>query len=410
MPASIVVVGAGILGCTAALLAADRGHSVRVLDRAAHPWSGASASGEGKVHLGLIYALGDASTQRHILEGALSFSRVLDRAADTRLPWSDLTGEPFLNVVMPSSMLSADDLAERYRELDERFQQSDLADGASYLGQPLERLHEPGLVTEHLTGLPALRVSERTIETTRLRRLLVDRILQHPLIELTLGREVLALHDLPDAVDVQHRDAADPQATIRKEHADVVLNCSWESQSALHADAEAPPLSFRYKAALSIPLDVIDPTTCRTMTFVIGPFGDVARRANDVYVSWYPSGRVVHEHGIAPSVEARALVASLDAAHPTVGEQLDALAAVGALPHLDAAARRRVSLSGGWILAEGSSDIDARDSGLHERRDGLIAQRGRVLSPRNWKLSTAPLAAQRSVDAVESLLTGDVLA
>lgn len=414
MPATIVVVGCGILGTSAALLAADRGHRVRVIEKSARPWSGASAAGEGKVHLGLIYALGDASTQAHILRGALSFSRVLDRAAGMVLPWSDLVGEQFLNVVMPSSLLSTDELAERYRELDEQFHASTLAASAEYLGEPLARLHEPGLVTEPLTGLPALRVAERAVEPARLRRILVDRLRQHPNIELVMNREVLGFADARGGVDVQHRDALDGTAPVATERAAAVVNCSWESQAALHADPEQSPLSLRYKASVSIPIDGLDPDACRSMTLVIGPFGDVVRRATDVYVSWYPVGRIVNELGFEPTAEARARVASLDATNPVVDEQLDALVGLGALPRLDRSARARVRLTGGWIIADGAATSDARDgalldvddlgSALHDRRDGTIARRGRVISPRNWKLSTAPLAALKSVDALDALL------
>ena len=57
----------------------------------------------------------------------------------------------------------------------------------------------------------------------------------------------------------------------------------------------------------------------------------------------------------------------------------------------------------GFILGpEGDRDIDRADSGLHDRHGDVLAVRGRVLSPRNWKFSTAPLAAER--DAVRAAL------
>lgn len=60
--ARIAVVGGGIVGCTTALLLADHGYSVDLFEREAELWSGASRAGEGKIHLGPIFALGGRAT------------------------------------------------------------------------------------------------------------------------------------------------------------------------------------------------------------------------------------------------------------------------------------------------------------------------------------------------------------
>lgn len=417
MTRSIAIVGAGVLGCTAALLAARRGWRVTLLDRAPRAWSGASASGEGKVHLGLVYALGDAATQRHILGGALSFARVLETAVGRPLPWSRLASEPFRMVVMPDSLLPVEALAERYAALDALLRAEH--PGAAYLGAPLPRLHEPAVVADPATGRPALDVAERAVHPARLRAIVLEAIEREPRIRVLTGRRVLAVDDDADGVVVRHTaeesdgrgDAgASPAGASTTLRADAALLCAWESQAALHADPHAAPLSLRFKTALTIPAAAIDLDRCRTMTLVVGPYGDVVRRDDSVYASWYPAGRLVHEQGLAPSVEARAQVAAIDAAHPTVDEQLAALTAIGALPPLRPGGRERVSIAGGWIVAEGDRDIDRADSGLHDRHGDVLAVRGRVLSPRNWKFSTAPLAAERAVAALGALLDGEAAA
>lgn len=407
MTRSIAVVGAGILGCTAALLAARRGWQVTLLDREPRAWTGASANGEGKIHLGLVYALGDGATQRHILGGALSFARVLDSAVGRPLPWVQLVGEPFRMVVMPDSLLPADALAARYAALDALLQAEH--PDAAYLGAPLPRLHEPAVVVDPATGLPALDVAERAVQPALLREIVLAAIEREPRIRMLTGRQVLALDD-GDGVAVRHvatpveAGAAVGARDVATLRADAVLTCAWESQAALHADPLAAPLSLRYKTALTIPATAIDLDRCRTMTLVVGPYGDVVRRDDSVYASWYPAGRLVHEHGLAPTAEARALVATIDAAHPSVDAQLEALTAIGALPPLRPGGREHVAVSGGWIVAEGDRDIDRADSGLHDRHGDVLAVRGRVLSPRNWKFSTAPLAAERAVAALAAML------
>ncbi len=416
MAPTLAIVGAGILGCTAALLAARRGWHVSVIERAPSAWTGASAHGEGKVHLGLVYALGDSATHRHILDGGLAFSRVLEKAVGAPIPWKKVQSEPFQMVIMPDSLLPVSGLLEQYATLESLL--SAEHPGAEYLGAPLERLHDPEMTVDPGTGLPAIRVAERAVHPGRLRAILLAAMEAESRIQLLCGRHVISIDDAEDHVQVRHVAASpgyldtktgepDSPVTLR---ADAALTCAWESRSVLHDGDSASPLNFRFKTAVTIPATAVDLDRCRTLTMVVGPYGDVVRRRDSVYASWYPAGRIVHEFASAPSRAAQDRVAMLDAKHPSITAQLDALTALGALPTLRAGGRDRVTMAGGWILAEGEQDIDAPDSGLHNRHGDGLARRGRVLTPRNWKFSTAPLAAERAVDAVEVLLSEGVTA
>ncbi len=73
------ILGAGIMGCSLALLLARRGVRVTLIDQASAPFSGASRWNEGKIHLGFLYA-GDPSlaTARKLLPGGLAFRRIVE--------------------------------------------------------------------------------------------------------------------------------------------------------------------------------------------------------------------------------------------------------------------------------------------------------------------------------------------
>ena len=73
------ILGAGIMGCSLALLLARRGVRVTLIDQASAPMSGASRWNEGKIHLGFLYA-GDPSlaTARKLLPGGLAFRRIVE--------------------------------------------------------------------------------------------------------------------------------------------------------------------------------------------------------------------------------------------------------------------------------------------------------------------------------------------
>ena len=70
----VAVLGAGIMGCSAALCLARRGANVTLLDAAPRPCGGASRWNEGKIHLGYLYAADPSlATARRLLDGGLAY-------------------------------------------------------------------------------------------------------------------------------------------------------------------------------------------------------------------------------------------------------------------------------------------------------------------------------------------------
>jgi hypothetical protein len=157
--------------------------------------------------------------------------------------------------------------------------------------------------------------------------------------------------------------------------------------------------NLRAKSAVLFDADASE----RTVTLVLGPFGDVVRRRSSVYASWYPHARVVHEHrafashSLIDAVEATNRPVDLDAA---VDSQRTALVNLGLL----APQARARSVHTGVIIGDGATDISVRESLLHDRDGAGVVLAGRVALPRSLKLTTAPSAAVATANALGALL------
>jgi L-2-hydroxyglutarate oxidase LhgO len=78
--AEVLIVGAGLQGCSIALELARLGVETLLVDRAERPFERASLRNEGKIHLGLVYAADRSlETARLQLRGALSFQAAIER-------------------------------------------------------------------------------------------------------------------------------------------------------------------------------------------------------------------------------------------------------------------------------------------------------------------------------------------
>ena len=76
---SVAVLGAGIMGCCAALRLARAGCTVTLVDQATAPMSGASRWNEGKIHLGFLYARDSSGrTAAELLPGGLAFKALVE--------------------------------------------------------------------------------------------------------------------------------------------------------------------------------------------------------------------------------------------------------------------------------------------------------------------------------------------
>lgn len=405
----VAVIGGGLLGSVAALFVAARGWDVELFDARKSLLSGASSANEGKIHLGPIFALGDSATQEVMLRGALSFDSLLEEAMAAEVDWSAISSPAFEYVVMPTSLLDASELAERYSSMNARFEWLSGELGRRYLGSEIDFLVDPEPRADPSTGFPMFATAERAVDPIALCALLSARIASEPRIAVRLSHRVVALEPGNFGVEVSWRDAGGIADAGRY---DFAVNCAWESQLALAPASGSGGRNFRVKTAIRLPAAA----GRRTVTLAQGPYGDVVSHRDYTYASWYPDARLTNEFGSAPSAEAFQL---LDGALARGGDdesagwraaladrQIAALQHLGLLPgDVDGA-----DLIGGIIVGHGPRDIDRLESQLHNRAEFGAHVAGRLVTPRNFKLTTAPLAAGRAVEAIDMALAGTVLA
>lgn len=375
----VAVVGGGVLGITTALLAARAGHEVTLLEADVRPWTRASAANEGKVHLGLVYVLGDEATPRVMLEGALSFADLIDDALGQPFPWAHHTSSPFDYVVAPDSMESPASLADRYAALNRLL--ASRPRPHRYLGQEIERIVHPDPVVDARTGLPSFATVERSVDPVALGAALVDAAQAHPAIEVRVATRV---------TDIDHATGEVAAGARPLGRFDAVVVSAWTGQAALLPTAHRPVRNIRLKAAVLLP----PRPSHGTVTVVHGPYGDVVAHRGYTYASWYPAGRLSHEHVVAPSAHAEGLRHGIPIRDDVAVATVEGLAALGLLDGDEVAD----GLVGDFILGHGPVDIDRRESLLHSRSEFGVEVIGRLLVPASFKLTTAPLAASRVVE------------
>lgn len=378
----MAVIGSGIVGTLAALRLATLGHRVDLLERRPELWTGASAANEGKIHLGAIFALGAPATHDVMRRGAHAFTDAFEEAVGAHVAWDDLTSEPFDHLVMPDSLLSLDELRAAYGALNDAYANAAQA-SERYLGGRLDRIVDPRPSRDPDTGLPRFRTRERAVDPLKLRAIALAAVEASSLITVRAGLEVATVSTTDDDATVTTAEGDETYGAV--------VNAAWAWQNRFLPTPIAR--NFRVKAAVWLPADTIT----RSVTMVQGPYGDIVAHADRGYASWYPTGRLVNEHGMLPTRRAEE---SLDAIHERgdlVRSQLDALAEIGLLP--PGAAGDSV---GGFIVGDGARDIDDPASRLHDRSDFGIDVRGRIITPMTFKFTTGPLAARLAADTLGS--------
>jgi glycine/D-amino acid oxidase-like deaminating enzyme len=378
----VAVVGGGIVGTLSALLLARRGHRVDLYERDAELWSGASAVNEGKVHLGGVYALGGARTHEVMMRGAVAFAPCVEAAIGQSVDWDAVAGDPFEHLVAPDSLVSVDNLRSAYTAINDRAARV-IAPTDRYLGRRVDHIVEPHPRRDADTGLTAFATRERAVDPLRLRALVLEAIAAQSRISILTETPVTDITTDDDQATV-HLPAA-------SERYDAVVNATWAWQNRFAA--QVTPRNFRVKTAVRLKPGIVR----RTVTIVQGPYGDVVAHRDHGYASWYPTGRLVTEHGLLPSTEAEAALTSIPARTDLVRSQLDALAAIGLLPEgCDGES------IGGIIVGDGAPDIDDPTSLLHDRPDFGADVHGRIVTPVTFKFTTGPLAARTTADAIET--------
>jgi glycine/D-amino acid oxidase-like deaminating enzyme len=401
----VAVLGAGLTGALVALELARTGKSVALVEQDDVSLNRASLRNEGKIHLGFVYAADHAlATARLMLEGALSFRRLLTRALRGRTG-ALVTSTPFVYLVADTSILTPVELSRSYHAIEgiylDRLRHEP---GADYLGRRPARLFHPvplASLRSHFRVdrlLGAFQTQELAIDTDRLARAIRMAISEEPNIRLLAAHRVRAV----ERASGEFRVEGQGRLGTWRLPAEQVVNCLWDGRLCIDAQVglEPPPgwvYRLKYRVIARLP-----PVLRRgpSATMVLGRFGDVVVRPDGLgYFSWYPASLRGWSHELAPpdswdapcrgdvardvaQAVARQILFAVDAWYPGAGD---------ATP---------VGVDAGAIVAYGQTDVDDPASGLHSRtRVGVASMDGyHTVDP--GKLTTAPWFAVRAAREV----------
>lgn len=390
----VAVLGAGLLGCCTALELAARGHRVSLFDREAFPLAQTSRIGEGKVHLGFLYAkdpsLRTAETMRR---GALSFVPFIEQWLGGPLP-ADMFSTPFHYAVHRDSMVTSEVVADHFRAVEAGFAASEKS-GRGYPGwdggpmfSPLTKSQREAVYGDYITAV--FRTVEVAIDPFRLADLLSEAV---------LASDRIAFHSLSDVLEVAGDDGRFEVVTTTERHGPFqdVVNALWSGR--LEVDARrgiVPDRSWMFRFKVGIRLDASDLSVpvMPSTTVVLGPFGDLVDRGGGRwYMSWYPVCRL----SASGTIEFRPIhgLSEMEACvEPTFAALEDIVPGSARLRGA------RVSVAGGTIFSWGESDVDHPASELHQRFDIGPMSFGRYHTVDTGKLTTAPLFAMAVADRV----------
>jgi glycine/D-amino acid oxidase-like deaminating enzyme len=392
--APVAVLGAGIQGTCLALALARRGVGVDLYDGHPAPLMGASVHGEGKLHLGFVYAndpLG--ATHRLMVRGSLLFAPIVEALAGLS-PAGLVPSSPFHYAVAADSLHDAERLESHYGAVAECIREQQRDCGGLYLGQPIRepfrRLSDSQLAArfDPASVSAVFETAERAVQTPRLAERLRRVLAEDQPIRFHGATEVLAAR-IESGLGVRLRLAQGGRE--REVLYPVAVNCLWDGRLALDASAgivPERPWLFRYKASLGIRTGTPS-AALPSATLVLGPYGDLVNFGNgDYYLSWYPSFKLGQTIDRGSTI--RQGLAGMAAYVPG----LDALAGPGCAHEL----------GGGVIFAWGSTDIDDPGSGLHQRWAIGPECHGPYLSIDTGKYTMAPLFALQAAEQVCGLL------
>lgn len=396
MSGPVAVLGAGIMGSSAALHLARLGRDVVLFDEATEAFTGASRWNEGKIHLGFLYAADPTlATARAVLPGGLEFRDQVTRLTGIDVEAATATADDHYLVHRDSvvgaeatgayfdavaGLVASTPGADRY-----------LVDVSSCAVERLDpralaEVADPGVV------VAGFRVPERSVDTRQVADGFVAALAAEDRIDAAFGTRVEGVEQAGDAWFV--RTAAGRSGPYA-----AVVNALWHGRPAVdrtvghHPDVDP---QHRYRVSLFVQTDRPVAGPCTVLS--VGPFGDVKNYdGRNFYLSWYPLGLLAGADGDEPPV-----VPPLDdhgRAELAAGV-FDALAS--ALPFVRdvQAAAETVRVEGGWVYSQGRGRLDDPAATVHRRHRLGISEVGTYFSVDTGKYSVAPTLGQTVAEAV----------
>lgn len=389
-----LVLGAGIQGALAALMLANRGRKVTLLERNPAILQGASLNYEGRLHTGLLYSMDRSfKTAAKLAKDATAFAPTVERLLGREIDWARLRSTPSRYFVHRDSHLGAEDLVDFWTRLEGVFLEELRKTSSSYAGlrptrlfrqMPIPPETRPGLITH------AFQTAETSIDQPMLHRIIQAAIFNHPRITCRLGEEVKTVEETgAGQIMVETQDQAGGQTQYR---AGLVVNCLWESRALFDRALDIPETdgeSVRLKYSLLIKNNAFL-EGLGSFILTHGAFGSIVVSPDTkvAFASWYPA-----------SVEDMMLVQTLpDNWRALLAGQIPEVVRARILAETVAGFRTvfrnfpplEVKLiKAGVIVAHGMRDIDRADSAFHRRDEPPIRQKGNYFSVSTGKYVSA---------------------
>jgi glycine/D-amino acid oxidase-like deaminating enzyme len=402
----VAVLGGGIQGICTALELHSRGYQVTLIERDARLFNRASLRSEGKIHIGLIYAV-DATRQtaRRMASDALEFAGILNRLTANAFESVPISS-PFLYLVPPDSMVAPRDLELHYTEVAAILAERQRADSRlHYLGRKLtwvwRRLDAQATEEQRIPQdfLAAYDTQELAVDLRALGGVLGAALSRAESVQVRLDSLVKAIERQANG---GYSVSGDSTTGPWRLEADQVVNTTWEQRMFLDATLGLNPPGpwvhrLKYRVLVRLPHAL---KSRRSATYTLGPYGDVVVYPNQTaYVSWYPVCRQGWSRELAPPPEWDG---------PCRGDVIPALArsvereSLAALdkwfPGLGSS--EVLAVDAGAIVAWGKTEIVDRDSGLHVRSQTGVHSTDGYHSVDTGKLTNAPHYAVQAADAV----------
>ena len=137
----VLVLGAGIQGVCAALMLAQRGFQVELIDKCDEILTRASLNYEGRIHLGFVYSL-DRSEQtgKRLINDALNFAPILERLIGQKIDWQAYRSHHTNYFVANDTLRPASEIEAYYERLNEYYLECTEDQSLNYLGLRPERI------------------------------------------------------------------------------------------------------------------------------------------------------------------------------------------------------------------------------------------------------------------------------
>lgn len=396
----VAVLGAGIMGSSAALFLARRGARVSLFDAARRPFDGASRWNEGKIHLGYLYSADPSlETARRVLPGGLAFKALTEELIGSPLDGA-MTAEDDTYLVHRQSVVpdtaighyldAVTALTISHPEASRYLVDLTAARVRRLTPAELTRDFDPAVI------VAGYRVPERSVSTVWLADRFASALAAEPGIELALETRIKAVRPAGESLEgplfVE---------TIRGTEGpfDFAVNALWDGRLVIDAGLGLlPAAAWSHRFRLSVFLRTRAAVTVPSSVVATGPFGDIKNyNGRDLYLSWYPVGLIAEGSGIAPPQLPE--LEDVDRGR-IIGEIFRRLGdGIPAVNELEAGAET-IQIGGGWVYAVGTGPLNDARSTLHRRDQIGIQRTGSYFSVDTGKYSIAPWLARQVADAI----------